>query len=76
MCLQGSRTLKDFRLINSMSGDTEASEKASAVNDELLINLTLIKKKKKRIERTIVSNIMLYLRNFVYVYIFVYLCRT
>ena len=30
-------------------------------------------KKKKRIERTIVPNIMLYLRNFAYVCIFVYL---
>ena len=34
MCLRGSKTLKDFRLINSMSGDAEASEKALAVNDE------------------------------------------
>ena len=34
MCLRGSRTLKDFRLINSMSGDVVASAKALAINDE------------------------------------------
>ena len=39
----------------------------------MINKLNVNKKKKKRIERTIVPNIMLQLRNFVYVRIFVYL---
>ena len=34
LILRGSRALKDFRLLNSMSEDAEASEQTSAVNGE------------------------------------------